>query len=118
MKEVSDKKVVKDLSVNEFDHFDFDRAEKDIFMSVENAEKAVLKAASNLIHDEVDVLFGADHGSSIHRSKVVNVQKKKTKNQTRTKSNRRSAMKDEKKDSVEQDSLFPGIDAISDCIFE
>ena len=46
---------------------DFDRAEESIFNKVENVEKAVLGAASSLLHDEVDVLFGNNHGATLHR---------------------------------------------------
>mmetsp|Transcript_17331 Transcript_17331/g.21179 ORF Transcript_17331/g.21179 Transcript_17331/m.21179 type:complete len:161 (+) Transcript_17331:132-614(+) len=45
---------------------DFDRAEQTFFDIVENTERAVLKTAESLIHDEVNVLFGKDHGHSLH----------------------------------------------------
>lgn len=57
---------MKQVSVDDSVHHDFDHAERSIFHTIESAEKAILRVASNLIHDEVEVLFGADHGSSIH----------------------------------------------------
>ena len=56
---------------------DFDHAEENIFNKVENVEKAVLNAASSLLHDEVDVLFGCDHGASLHPHKPVHTKKDK-----------------------------------------
>jgi len=37
---------------------DFDRAEEEIFHKVENAERAVLNAAGDLVRDEVNTIFG------------------------------------------------------------
>ncbi len=41
---------------------DFNRAEGKFFHAVENIEKKAITVAHDLIHDEVDVLFGKDHG--------------------------------------------------------
>lgn len=45
---------------------DFEEAEQHFFDAVERAEKKVLNVAANLMHDEVDILFGKDHGHPIH----------------------------------------------------
>ena len=45
---------------------DFEEAEQHFFDVVERAEKKVLNVAANLMHDEVDILFGKDHGHPIH----------------------------------------------------
>ena len=45
---------------------DFEVAEQHFFDVVERAEKKVLNVAANLMHDEVDILFGKDHGHPIH----------------------------------------------------
>eukprot|EP01083_Nonionella_stella_P051013 135479_1 len=41
---------------------DFDKAEEGFFHAVENIERNAVNMARNLVHDEVDVLFGKDHG--------------------------------------------------------
>jgi hypothetical protein len=50
---------------------DVDRAEESIFHRVESVEKSILNTAGALIHDEVDVLFGSNHGSKQHQDPVV-----------------------------------------------
>jgi len=53
---------VKTTNVN-----DFEEAEEIFFNTVENVEKAILHSVESLLHDEVDVLFGIDHGASLHK---------------------------------------------------
>mmetsp|Transcript_6740 Transcript_6740/g.9666 ORF Transcript_6740/g.9666 Transcript_6740/m.9666 type:complete len:157 (+) Transcript_6740:160-630(+) len=43
---------------------DFDKAEEGFFHAVENIERNAVNMARNLVYDEVDVLFGKDHGHS------------------------------------------------------
>lgn len=45
---------------------DFDKAEEGFFHAVENIERNAVNMARNLVRDEVDVLFGKDHGHSFH----------------------------------------------------
>mmetsp|Transcript_22594 Transcript_22594/g.33068 ORF Transcript_22594/g.33068 Transcript_22594/m.33068 type:complete len:190 (+) Transcript_22594:72-641(+) len=47
---------------------DFERAQEDIFHAVESVEKAVLDVAEKMLHDEVEILFGKDHGHDIHEN--------------------------------------------------
>ncbi len=51
-----------DVDVGAGAHDDFERAEGKFFHAVENIEKKAINVAHSLIHDEVDVLFGKDHG--------------------------------------------------------
>jgi len=48
---------------------EFDRALESLFNAVERAEKRVINVAEMLLHDEVDILFGKDHGHAIHDEK-------------------------------------------------
>eukprot|EP01083_Nonionella_stella_P142897 442953_1 len=41
---------------------DCDKAEEGFFHAVENIERNAVNTARKLVHDEVDVLFGKDHG--------------------------------------------------------
>ncbi len=41
---------------------DYERAEKEIFNHVEDFEKAAINVAHDMVHDEVDILFGKNHG--------------------------------------------------------
>eukprot|EP01083_Nonionella_stella_P019367 53843_1 len=45
---------------------DFDRAEENLFHAVEKIEKVAICIAHDMVHDEVDILFGKDHGHSLH----------------------------------------------------
>eukprot|EP01083_Nonionella_stella_P305657 1067151_1 len=42
---------------------DFDRAEENLFHAVEKIEKVAICIAHDMVHDEVDILFGKDHGN-------------------------------------------------------
>merc|ERR550539_30186 len=116
---------------------DFDAAEKSIFDSVENVEKAVLNTASSLIHDEVDVLFGRDHGGSlrpvpISRKEEGRTSKKKT-NAVKNVKNVNKKMRKEakmltmdididKKSGTDKEDVMRSsqliLQEISDCLFE
>jgi len=43
----------------------FGRAKDNLFHTIEEVEKKAIHIAENLVHDEVDVLFGKDHGHSL-----------------------------------------------------
>ena len=45
---------------------DFDRAEENLFHAVEKIENIAIRIAHDMVHDEVDILFGEDHGHSLH----------------------------------------------------
>mmetsp|Transcript_18747 Transcript_18747/g.27776 ORF Transcript_18747/g.27776 Transcript_18747/m.27776 type:complete len:83 (-) Transcript_18747:290-538(-) len=45
---------------------DFEEAEQHFFDVIERAEKKVINVARTLVQDEVDILFGKDHGHAIH----------------------------------------------------
>jgi|EP01083_Nonionella_stella_P047628 hypothetical protein len=110
---------------------DFDRAEQSIFDTVENVEKAVLNTAGNLLRDEVDILFGKNHGSSSllrslqdevpiskkNDSTKSNKRTKEMKNVTMKKSKRKIECKVEPDQEVENHS-FKILQEISDCMFE
>ncbi len=49
---------------------DFDAAEENIFRAVENVERKVINFAESMVRDEVDILFGKDHGHPIHDDKM------------------------------------------------
>ncbi len=57
-------KEVKDTTITN----DLDQAEERFFNEIENMEKSLLHSAETLIHDEVDVLFGINHGAALHKS--------------------------------------------------
>eukprot|EP01083_Nonionella_stella_P019366 53842_1 len=42
---------------------DFERAEENLFHAVEKIEKVAIHIAHDMVHDEVDILFGKDHGN-------------------------------------------------------
>jgi len=46
----------------------FGKAKDNILDTLDKVEKNVLRVAEHLIHDEVDILFGKDHGSAIKDS--------------------------------------------------
>ncbi len=99
-------------------------------------EKAVLNTASGLIHDEVDVLFGQDHGASLRPESISRKEegtsKKKTndvknvkdvKNYNTKMSKRLNTMKVEVEKKSETDlgdkmKRSQILQEISDCIFE
>jgi len=45
---------------------DFEEAEQHFFDVIERAEKKIINVAKTLVRDEVDTLFGKDHGHPIH----------------------------------------------------
>ena len=45
---------------------DFEDVEQHFFDVIERAEKKVINMARTLVQDEVDILFGKDHGHAIH----------------------------------------------------
>lgn len=55
-KEVEEVKAA-DTEINH----EFESAQEKIFDTIENVEKVVLHSVEDLIHDEVDVLFGVNH---------------------------------------------------------
>ncbi|GFH47561.1 predicted protein [Chaetoceros tenuissimus] len=54
------KKVDETKLTNSQDNFG--RAKRSFIHAIEDVEKKAIKLAENMIHDEVDVLFGKDHG--------------------------------------------------------
>lgn len=64
--------MMKNKKIKEVKHTaimnDLDQAEETFFNKIENMEKSILHSAESLIHDEVDVLFGVNHGASLHKS--------------------------------------------------
>ena len=111
-------------SIHQID--DFDRAEKSIFDKVEFVEKVALNSAINLIHDEVQVLFGKDHGGSLHHHDEVQVQVpkkhiKKMKNMSITNKGKGKIDREMRSERVEEINKypFPSHTEISDCfLFE
>ena len=61
---------VRDVKADNIDD-DYERAEKKIFRVVETVEKKAIDIAGDLIQDEVDILFGKDHGHAIHDERIV-----------------------------------------------
>ena len=117
-KEKDRKKVLKEVSVDDVEHHDFDRAERRIFHAIGSAEKAILKVASNLIHDEVEVLFGADHGSSIHckSEEATSTNQKGVGRKKKNITNRRSMKaKNTSSNNGAKASSFHGVAAITDA---
>lgn len=50
---------------------DYEMAEEKIFRTLESVEKKAFGVAETLIHDEVDILFGKDHGHAIHDDRTI-----------------------------------------------
>lgn len=65
---LADKDLNVDTLTNSQDNFG--RAKNNLFHAIEEVEKKALHVAEQLVHDEVDILFGKDHGQPIHDEKM------------------------------------------------
>lgn len=48
----------------------FGRVKDNLLHAIVDVEKKALRIAENLVHDEVNILFGKDHGLAIHDEKI------------------------------------------------
>jgi len=48
----------------------FGRVKDNLLHAIVDVEKKALRIAENLVHDEVNILFGKDHGHAIHDEKI------------------------------------------------
>lgn len=74
----------------------FGKAKDNILHTLDRVEKKVLYVAEQMIHDEVDILFGKDHGSRHRRAAIK---------KTAFDSGRRASSEEEQRQ--QQKSLFP-----------
>ena len=64
-----------DASVNVNDDAgDYEVAEEKIFRAIENVERKIVNTAEHLVLDEVDILFGKDHGHAIHDERTISIE--------------------------------------------
>ena len=64
-----------DASVNVNDDAgDYEAAEEKIFRAIENVERKIVDTAEHLVLDEVDILFGKDHGHAIHDERTISIE--------------------------------------------
>jgi len=70
-------KKVQEASTKVIRGDDYETAEEKIFHLVENVEKKAVGVAENLLHDEVDILFGKDHGHAIHDNRNLSTDEMK-----------------------------------------
>ena len=70
-------KKVQEASTKVIRSDDYETAEEKIFHLVENVEKKAVGVAENLLHDEVDFLFGKDHGHAIHDNRNLSTEEMK-----------------------------------------
>ncbi len=69
---------------------DYERAEEEIFHHVEDFEKAAINVAHDMVHDEVDILFGKSHGHDVHDEDARNDNSdENTSNRRRSRSDRK-----------------------------